>query len=177
VKVIRAALGLGNLRYGGHIVIGIDDADLAAMAPGLSDEQLATWMAFDDVSRKMAEYADPPLRFDIAHVELSNGATVAVIQVFEFEDIPHLCKKDYPDVLRNGAMYVRPRRVPETSEVGTSVEMREVLELATEKALQNFVATAGRAGVALTAAPVTAADESETSRERYANELRRAWDE
>lgn len=149
VKVVRAALGMGNLRDGGHVVIGIDDANPAALLPGLTQADLDSWLAYDDVARKMAEYADPPLRFDIASRTLSSSASVAVIQVFEFADIPHLCAKDFPGVLRNGALYVRPRKVPETSEVATSGEMRDVIHLATEKALRAYVETAQRAGIGL----------------------------
>jgi hypothetical protein len=78
------------------------------------------------------------LHFERASAALSNGVTVAVIQVFEFADLPHLCSKDYPQVLREGALYVRPRKVPETSELASSVEMREILDLATEKALSGL---------------------------------------
>lgn len=109
-KVTRAALSMGNLRDGGHVIIGVDDGDPRAMLPGLDAMDLASWMAYDDVARKLAEYADPPLRFDIGNIELSSGVIVAVVQVFEFSDIPHLCAKDYPQVLRKGALYVRPRK-------------------------------------------------------------------
>jgi hypothetical protein len=148
-KVARAALGLGNLRDGGHIVIGIDDADPAAMGPGLDQQQLASWLDYDSVAQKLAVYADPPVRFDLASRELSSGATVVVIEVAEFSDLPHLCAKDYEGVLRRGALYVRPRKMPETSEVASSVEMRDVLLLATEKALRAYVEVAERARVGL----------------------------
>ncbi len=39
-KVARAALSLGNLRDGGHVVIGIDDRTQQAMQPGLDEEPL-----------------------------------------------------------------------------------------------------------------------------------------
>jgi hypothetical protein len=115
-RVTRAALSMGNLRDGGHVIIGTDDADPAGMLPGLEADDLASWLAYDDVARKMAEYADPPLRLDIAGVVLATGVTVAVLQVFEFADIPHLCARDFQGVLRKGALYVRPRKMPETSE-------------------------------------------------------------
>jgi hypothetical protein len=104
-KVTRAALSMGNLRDGGHVIIGIDDLDPRAMLPGLEAVDLASWLAYDDLARKLAEYVDPPLRFDLASVNLPTGVTVAVIQVSEFLDIPHLCAKDYPKVLRKGALY------------------------------------------------------------------------
>jgi hypothetical protein len=169
-KVTRAALGLGNHRDGGHVVIGIDDDKLAAMLPGLNGTDLGSWVSYDDVARKMAEYADPPLRFEVAALELSSGATVVVIEVSEFEDIPHLCKKAYEPVLRQGALYVRPRKVPETSEVASSVEMREVIELATEKALRTYVGTAERAGLTVVPRRPPPSDAA-----RYEAERENAW--
>jgi hypothetical protein len=172
-KVTRAALSMGNLRDGGHVIIGIDDGDPSQMLPGPGTNDLTSWLAYDDVARKMAEYADPPLRFDIAAVELASGVTAAVIQVFEFADMPHLCAKDHPGVLRKGALYVRPRKLPETSEVATSVEMREVIDLATEKALRRYIETAERAGLALTTGAAEPAGPS--ADERFEAERGRAW--
>ena len=172
-KVARAALSLGNIRDGGHVVIGLADDALAEMEPGLTDEQLDSWLAYDDVARKLAEYADPPLRFDVSGLDLSNSCRVALIQVMEFSDIPHICGKGYDTVLRRGAVYVRPRKVPETSEVADSVEMRELLELATEKALRRFVETAARAG--LTVLPGDATERPPSAAERYEHERREAW--
>src|SRR6266508_4610961 len=160
---------MGNLRDGGHVIMGIDDGDPAAMLPGFEAGDLNSWLAYDDVARKMSEYADPPLRFDIAGVDLSSGATVAVIEVFEFSDLPHLCAKGYSDVLRKGALYVRPRKVPETSEVASSVEMRAVIDLATEKALRAYIETAERAGLTLTTAdrePEAPSDDERYDEER-----------
>ncbi|HEX9994990.1 MAG TPA: RNA-binding domain-containing protein [Acidimicrobiales bacterium] len=152
-KVARAMLSMANLRDGGHVIVGIDDTNVAALGPGLQRDHLASWLEYDDVARKLAEYADPPLRFDIADRTLSSGAIVAAIQVHEFADVPVLCKKDFPGVLRAGACYVRTRKVPETAEVPSATEMRDLLDLATEKALRAFVERAERAGVRLTTTP------------------------
>ena len=171
-KVARAVLGLGNLRDGGHVIIGIDDTHQQAMKPGLGAADLASWLAFDDVSRRLANYADPPVRFELDGRPLSSGVTVAVIQVFEFADVPHLCAKDYPDVLREGALYVRPRKVPETSEIANSVEMREVIDLATEKALRAYVSTAERAGLILSRGEIAP---SPSSDEQYEAQWEEAW--
>jgi predicted HTH transcriptional regulator len=173
-KVARAALSLGNLRNGGYVIIGIDDRRQQAMQPGLDAAELRSWLAFDDVARRLDNYADPPLRFECASAKLSSGATVAVIQVFEFSDLPHICAKDYPDVLRAGALYVRPRKVPETSEVGGSVEMREVLDLATEKALRAYVRSAERAGVTLSSSDE--AHSLEFSSQQYEAQRTGAWE-
>ena len=148
IKVVRAALGLGNLQDGGHVIIGIDDKKLAQMEPGLNEAELASWQEYDDLATVMKAYSDPPLRFDVAARTLSNGKSVVAIQVFEFTDLPHLCAKDAKD-LRKGALYVRPRGMPSTIEVASSVEMREVLDLASAKRLRDFFTTAERAGVNL----------------------------
>lgn len=170
-KVARATLSLGNLRDGGYVVVGIDDGDPSQLQPGLSNDDLESWVDYDNVARALARYADPPLRFDVAPVELSSGVTVAVIEVFEFEDIPHLCAKDYEGVLREGAIYVRPRKVPETSEVPSAVEMRGLIDLATEKALRAYVEAAERVGLALR----TERENLPSDEEHYQAEEADAW--
>jgi predicted HTH transcriptional regulator len=163
-------LSFGNLRDGGHIVIGINDKDPASMRPGLSSDEAESWRAFDDVSRKMAQYADPPLRFRFAERKLSSGAVVALLEIAEFEDLPHICSRQLDPTLRKGALYVRSRNVPETVEVPSSIEMREVLDLATEKALRVFVQRAQHAGLTLT--PAASAP---TAAEAYEAQRRDAW--
>jgi hypothetical protein len=172
-KVTRAALSMGNLRDGGHVVIGIADDDLGAMLPGLSPDDLATWVAFDDVSQRMAEYTDPPLRLHIEEFSLSTGAVVAVIEVGEFVDTPHLCASDYSGVLRRGAVYVRSLKMPQTAEIASSAEMRALLDLATQKALRSYVETAERAGVHLQGSAGTALSDDEL----FKRERERGWDE
>jgi predicted HTH transcriptional regulator len=169
-KVAKAALSMGNIRDGGHVVIGIHDVDPAAMLPGLNAAQRTSWLAYDDIGRKLAEYADPPLRFDVAGVELSSGAKVVCLQVFEFEDIPHLCRRGFEGVLREGGIYVRPRRIPETAEIATAIDMRDLLDLATEKALRRYIETAARAGAVISAGPDSPGDA-----QQYERELGGAW--
>lgn len=176
-KVARAALSMANLRDGGYVVIGIDDADPAAMLPGLSREELESWRSFDDVSSRLARYCDPPVGFQLATLTLSSAAEVAVIHIQEFAEIPHLCAREYEGVLRNGALYVRSRRMPETAEVASSVEMRELLDLATEKRLRAFVETAERAGLRLSAPHDAGHDSTADDAERFEAQLGGAWDE
>jgi hypothetical protein len=170
-KIARTVLSMGNLRDGGHVVIGVDDGAPQDMLPGLGGEDLASWLAYDDVSGRLAVYCDPPVRFDLARVHLSSSVSVVLVEVHEFTDIPHLCAREYPDVLRAGALYVRSRRMPETAEVASSLEMREVLDLAAEKRLRAYVQTAQRAGVNL------AADgEHLDDRESFERQAARGWD-
>lgn len=175
-KVARAALSMGNLRDGGYVVIGIDDSSPERMLPGLNDDQLNSWLAYDDVAARLSAYCDPPVQLDIASFTFSSGASVIVLQVHEFGDIPHLCAREYPDVLRRGALYVRSRKLPETSEVASSVEMREVLDLAAEKRLRAFVEMAERAGARIVSDIESDEEKGAADRQRFDAQRDEAWE-
>ena len=149
-RVARAVLGMANHQHGGLVVIGVDDSASKLTPIGLSPEQVETWK-YDDVADSLAVYADPSVSFELAVREYA-GESYVVIQVYEFEDVPVLCKKDYQDakgesILRKGACYVRSRRKPETSEIPSQEDMRDLLDLATEKRVRGFYAMAHTAGV------------------------------
>lgn len=140
VKVVRALLGLGNLRDGGLLVIGIDDKQMAAMQPGLNEAQARSWMEYDQLASTISKYSDPPVELEPWDLTLSNGNRVVVIEVKEFQDYPHLCLKDYSSstsgnkpILREGALYIRKRGMPATTEFASSIEMREIIDLAVAK--------------------------------------------
>ena len=102
----------------------------------------------------MNEFASPSVSFDLEGVSYREGIFV-VIRVHEFEDIPILCQKDLQTagrgkrdlILRRGACYVRSRHKPETSEIPSEEEMRELLELAIDKGVRKFVTRAQKAGL------------------------------
>lgn len=175
MKVARAALSMGNLRDGGVVIVGIDDHAATQMQPGLTETELSSWLDYDTVSVRINAYADPPLRFDVAAVTLRTNARVVVIEVHEFADTPHLCARDYSGVLRKGALYVRTRKLPETAEIPTSVEMRELLDLAMEKRLRAYVEAAGRAAVHLSVEDETVQGEKDSV--RFNAQIRESWDE
>lgn len=170
-KVARGCLSLGNRRDGGHLIIGINDANPEQLLPGLMPDDLASW-TYDDVARTLREYADPPIRFELATRTLSSEAAVVVLEVLEFEDTPHFCDRTFGDgdVLQEGELYVRPRGVPETSRIARAVDMRDLIELAAEKRLRRYLEMADRAGVTLSVEP------RETDDDRYGAELERGWE-
>jgi len=171
-KVAKGAMGLGNIQDGGHIVIGIDDRSMAEMTPGLGPDDLATWLDFDSVSAKMAVYSAPPVSFNVEALQLSNGRTVAILEVAEFADAPHICVKQYDGALLNGRIYIRTRSMPETAPIESPAELRELLDLAADKRLRAFVERVDRAGLRLTTEDAGRSDE-----QRFADERRRAWDD
>ncbi len=151
-KVTRAVLGMANRRDGGIVIVGVEERQTRLVLFGLTQDQLVTW-AYDDVADAFAGYADPSLEFDTEIIEYK-GQRFLVIRVEEFLEVPVLCKKGYNRdrdlILREGACYVRPRRKPETIEVCTYADMRDLIDLATDKALRRFIARAQSAGVPLT---------------------------
>jgi len=145
--VARAVLGMANRQDGGLVVIGVQDDGTTINPVGLNPDQLDTW-THDAAGDALAEYADPAVEFDLERVEFQ-GKRMVVVRVHEFDEIPVLCKRDYPQTLRNGACYVRARRKPETTEIPTQAEMRELIDLATSKRLRKTLKMLRDAGVDL----------------------------
>ena len=144
-QVVRAVLGMANRRDGGRVIIGVEDTGGQLNAVGLNDLELATWH-YDSTADSLAEYADPSVSFDLYLQEYNNQKYVT-LEVEEFADIPILCKRSYPGVLKSGACYVRTRRKPETSEIPTQADMRDLLELATDKGVTRYLDRAQRIGL------------------------------
>ncbi|HEX9988029.1 MAG TPA: RNA-binding domain-containing protein [Chloroflexia bacterium] len=146
-KVVRAALSMSNRRTGGLIIIGIDEQNGAFTPTGLSDVELATWR-YDDVSTLFALYADPPISFRL-EVRVHNEQRFVLLNIDEFSDIPVLCRRDNDPVLREGACYVRSRRRPETAEIPSHADMRDLIELATEKGIKRFLGQMQTGGISI----------------------------
>lgn len=149
-KVIKAMLGMANRRDGGHIVIGIEDKGTSLVPVGLSLAHLTTWRKYDDLASTVAEYADPSISFELESHDCE-GENYVLVTVKEFEDVPVICKKDCQPDLRKGGCYVRSRRKPETAEIPTQEDMRDLLDLAAEKRLRKFIAQAKSVGLHITA--------------------------
>lgn len=144
-QAVRAILGMANRRDGGSVIIGVTEQDGRPVPEGISAADLDTWH-YDAVADQIARYADPGVRFEL-EVKEYNGNSYVVIEVAEFDDIPVLCKRAYNGVLRSGACYVRTRRKPETTEIPTQADMRDLLDLATVKWIRRHSDWMRRAGI------------------------------
>ena len=143
--VVRAVLGMSNRRDGGKVIIGVAEAGGTLNPVGLNETELASWK-YDDVAARISAYADPSVEFEV-EPKIYDSKSFVILHVEEFADIPVLCRRDYQGVLRNGACYVRSRRKPETSEIPTQEDMRDLLELATDKGVTRFLDRARRVGL------------------------------
>ena len=150
-RVIRAVIGMANRRDGGVVIVGVDPTTVEPV--GLEEDQADTW-TYDALATNVNEYASPSVSFDFER-KLYLGHTLVIIEVHEFAEIPILCGKDFhttnekkaPPILRRGACYVRSGHKPETSEIPSWEEMRELLELATDKGVRKFLERAQRVGL------------------------------
>lgn len=149
-KIAKSILAMSNIRDGGHIIIGMEKQEDDTYLPkGMEEDHMDSYVS-DDVARFIAEYADPYTRFTLTKEEDDSGRKYVWIQIQEFEEIPVICRRSYSDILSGGKLYTRTRRVPESAEVPGHTEMREIIDMATEKRVRAFVQGATRAGVQLT---------------------------
>src|SRR5208337_4521346 len=155
--VIRAILGMANRRDGGLVIIGVDSDSLEPV--GFDDDEAKTWLNYDELAARVNEYASPSVSLDLESLSLKERNLV-IVRVHEFADIPILCQRDFQVpgkrelILRSGACYVRSGHKPETSEIPSLQEMRELLELAVDKGVEKFVRRAQRAGLFPTIQPL-----------------------
>lgn len=160
LRLVKSILAMSNIRDGGHIVIGMEgQPDSRYLPRGMTQEHLDSYTP-DDVMRVAAEYADPYVRFTLTKERDQAGRNYVWIQVQEFDEIPVICRKSYSDVLDGGKLYTRTRRIPESAEVPSSSEMREIIEMASERALRAFLQRADRAGFQLAIAPALRDEDS-----------------
>ena len=162
-SVIRAMLGLANHRDGGHVILGVDSESLEPT--GLDDDEAASWLNYDALAPAVNEYASPSVSFDVQSLRFRENKIV-IIRVEEFVEIPILCKKEFQgpgkksSLLRRGACYVRASHKPETSEIPSEQEMRELLELAIDKGVAKFLARVQKVGLLGAGVPLKESDSS-----------------
>jgi hypothetical protein len=159
-RVVRAVLALSNIVDGGHIIIGIDAYAMAAMSPGLTDEQFEAWTVDEQPHDLVSRYVDPPISLHFKDYQLSTGVKVAVIDVPGIAGEPRFCLKNLNDpatgkklILREGALYVRSIGKPESVEVATRAAMEEIIDSAVTARLRAFVEQANKAGLVLGTGP------------------------
>lgn len=172
-RVVRAVMAMGNLRDGGQVCLGIDDDQMATMNPGLSPAQVAEWTDYDNVCDQLARYCDPPVSFHLHHFTLSSDAEVVVLDVEEFDIDLHICKKDYPGVLQAGQTYVRPRGRPQSSQVPSLVDMRDLHNLAIDKGVRQYFRRAEYAEAPFTLSTPLSHEQQDTA--AFDTEAAEAW--
>lgn len=141
-KVVKAALAFANKRDGGILAFGLErhaPNPLHKITGMLEDDYNS--FEQDSVSALVNTHATPHIDLSVEH-RLLDEKRIVVIVVREFVDYPTICAKDFvcngrPVVIR-GRLYCRSRRMPESTDVQSPEDMRDIIELATAKGLERY---------------------------------------
>jgi predicted HTH transcriptional regulator len=124
---VKDILAMANVVDGGRIIVGVKDGTFERQ--GLTAEQLASYK-IDEMRDGVAPFADPRVVFRIEVAVDLAGLSFVIIEIFPFDEIPVICRRDGSDV-RAGTVYFRSRtRRPQSAAVANSADMRDMVERA-----------------------------------------------
>lgn len=135
---IKAVLGFTNTRYGGNIIVGIDDDGHSHLTyTGVTDGMIASFQDYEQVQQQLDSFADGPMVYEVGVGEY-DGKKYIVVSVSEFAELPVLCTKDLKtnqnkQVLTKNDMYTRSKRSKPSTIKATGLELREIIRMAHEK--------------------------------------------
>jgi len=135
LKIAKATLALANLAGGGYVIVGVSKNETTNRyePTGMSEVDSRTYNQ-DDVSQFVNEFTDPHIDIELKHFA-DDTKYYVVIQIFEFEEVPVICKKGSDETIR-GRTYCRTHRKVESSPEPSVSEMREIMELAIDKGIK-----------------------------------------
>lgn len=144
--IAKSIQGMANKRDGGTIIIGKEEQPKGTFSPiGMSQSDFDSFDS-DTMKDFVKDYADPYVNFSV-HKIILGGRKFVVIRIEEFERTPVICKKDWGDILHRGKVYTRSRGKPETIEVPSQTEMREIIDMAVEKEFRHFYERLSHVGI------------------------------
>ncbi|HEY7035157.1 MAG TPA: ATP-binding protein [Thermomicrobiales bacterium] len=124
--LVKDILAMANT-MGGHLVIGVGETASGLDPIGVNAAELAGWDT-TKLNQFVNRYADPPINATLLKRQHA-GNTFVVIEVPVFPDMPHVCKVDFPGVLRAATIYVRTDN-NESAAVGSAHHMNAMLDQA-----------------------------------------------
>lgn len=78
----------------------------------------------------------PHVNFTVEVQKDRDGIEYIIIKIFEFTDIPVICKKDCKDTRASTIYYRNSNRRVESAAISNAHDMRNLIELATVKMMQ-----------------------------------------
>ena len=129
-------LALSNVQDGGYIIIGVEDENF--QRKGITKTQKETYK-IDVMKDQITAFADPHVNFTLDFSKDREGKEYAVIHVFQFEEVPVICRKDSVDTKAGTIYYRNKNRRAESAPVSNSYDMRDIIQLATIRMMQRKV--------------------------------------
>lgn len=123
-ELAKDVMGMANTE-GGYIVIGVSELEHGFSLVGVTMAQAKSFES-SAICRFIQNYVDPPINVRVQKVSHKQRVFV-VLEVPRFRDTPHICQKDYPEVLRDRALYVRTDN-NETAPIKSSADFRLLIE-------------------------------------------------
>lgn len=139
--IVKAMLAMSNHPGGGVIVIGEKEKGNGEFRPiGIGKEAYDSFK-YDDIARFIKNICSPQIQFKITRdSDVIDGKNLrfVIMQVSETLEIPLICTKlikyndskpAYPDniLLRENAIYIRPKSPIESREISNEQEWRELI--------------------------------------------------
>lgn len=141
-KITKSILAMSNIRNGGNIFIGIEEtSDKGFLDKGMTESDFDSFNS-DHVKDHVYSYADPFASIELQKLNFADKKFI-IITVDEFEKYPVICKKAYylagKNMLEKGDVFIRTVGAkPQSSKVISHVDMREILDLSTEKRIKEI---------------------------------------
>lgn len=137
IKFAKDILAMSNIYNGGFIIIGMNETSNGYIKVGVVDEVLQTYDN-DVMKDQMSSYADPWVNFKVhIHIDKENKKFV-FIRVFEFDEIPIICKKDSKDTRLNTIYFRNRNRRWESAPISNTSDLRDLLERAAVKLMKKM---------------------------------------
>ena len=146
-KIIHTALGMGNLRDGGIIIVGVSQRNNAWTITGISDADFGSYDP-DTVIDQVNAYVSPHIDLDLVKVTHDSKPFLSIL-CKEFGETPLVCKKNGPEGsgIMEGRVYVRPPGLARTTVVTSAAQLHALIDLAAEKRARAFLEMARRVGI------------------------------
>jgi hypothetical protein len=136
--LVKDVIAMANTE-GGHIVIGVTELQQGFELAGMTPEQAKSFES-TSVCQFIQSYVDPPMNVRVQKVSHKQRVFV-VLEIPRFADTPHICQRDYPEVLRDRQLYVRADN-NESAPIRSSADFRRLIESAirnrTDSLLSSF---------------------------------------
>jgi predicted HTH transcriptional regulator len=170
LKITKSIMAVCNISDGGWIILGVEEKQNNSFDPIGMKPSDAESFEYDHMLDHVNTYAIPSANFVVNSISDKQRRFV-VIRVNQFEEIPVICAKDYyfagKPVLKSGDIFTRTLRgKPQSSKVMNYFDLREIIDLATDRGIRRFEERASRAGLR---APITGKTLDE---EQFENEVK-----